>query len=82
MEYHPRRNRLTHNLLFEEFEMVLENWVKLEREYEARTYGSRQLERWHSRIDLDTNKYIYLILPIIKIIINILFTHKPTLFTY
>jgi hypothetical protein len=23
VEYHPRRNRLTHNLLFEEFEMIL-----------------------------------------------------------
>lgn len=34
-EYHPRRNRLTHNLIYEEFEMILEDWVKLEREYEA-----------------------------------------------
>jgi hypothetical protein len=33
VEYHPRRNRLVHNLLFEELEMVIENWVKLEREY-------------------------------------------------
>lgn len=34
IEYHPRRNRLTHSLIFEEFEMVLEDWQRLEREYE------------------------------------------------
>ena len=34
VEYGPRRNRLTHSLIFEEFEMVLENWVQLEQEYE------------------------------------------------
>ena len=34
VEYHPRRNRLTQNLIYEEFEMVLEDWVKLEREWE------------------------------------------------
>jgi hypothetical protein len=26
MEFGPRRNRLTHSLLFEEFEVVMENW--------------------------------------------------------
>ena len=35
VEYHPRRNRLTHSLIFEEFEMVVEDWDKLEREYEV-----------------------------------------------
>ena len=34
IEYHPRRNRLTHSLIFEEFEMVVEDWDRLEREYE------------------------------------------------
>jgi hypothetical protein len=29
-EYGPRRNRLTHSLLFEEFEMQVEQWRKLE----------------------------------------------------
>ena len=33
IEYGPRRNRLTHSLLFEEFEVVLEEWSKLENEY-------------------------------------------------
>lgn len=33
VEYHPRRNRLAHSLIFEEFEMVVEDWDKLEREY-------------------------------------------------
>lgn len=33
VEYHPRRNRLTHSLIFEEFEMIVEDWDKLEREY-------------------------------------------------
>ena len=28
-EFMPRRNRLTHSLLFEEFEMILEDWEKL-----------------------------------------------------
>lgn len=37
VEWNPRRNRLTHNLIFEEFEMVLENWVKLEQEYQEST---------------------------------------------
>ena len=35
IEYHPRRNRLTHSLIFEEFEMVVEDWDKLEKEYEV-----------------------------------------------
>lgn len=29
VEYHPRRNRLAHSLIFEEFEMVVEDWDKL-----------------------------------------------------
>jgi len=33
VEYEPRRNRLTHDLNYEEFEMVLEDWVKLQTEY-------------------------------------------------
>lgn len=28
VEYGPRRNRLTHSLMFEEFEIVMENWQK------------------------------------------------------
>ena len=32
-EWGPRRNRLTHSLLFEEFEQVLENWIDLDEEY-------------------------------------------------
>lgn len=35
VEYEPRRNRLTHDLIYEEFEMVLEDWVKLQTEYDA-----------------------------------------------
>jgi hypothetical protein len=31
IEYHPRRNRLAHSLIFEEFEMVVEDWHSLER---------------------------------------------------
>lgn len=31
--YGPRRNRLTHSLLFEQFEVFLENWEKLEEEH-------------------------------------------------
>ena len=34
-EYLPRRNRLTHSLLFEEFELVLEKWQDLDAEYVA-----------------------------------------------
>jgi hypothetical protein len=29
VEYHPRRSRLAHSLIFEEFEMVVEDWDKL-----------------------------------------------------
>jgi hypothetical protein len=29
IESHPRRNRLTHNLIYEEFEMVVESWSNL-----------------------------------------------------
>ena len=35
MEYGPRRNRLTHSMLFEEFEMVVEKWQDLEEQYNA-----------------------------------------------
>ncbi len=35
VEYEPRRNRLTHDLIYEEFEMVLEDWVKLQTEYDG-----------------------------------------------
>ncbi len=35
-EWGPRRNRLTHSLEFEQFEMILENWQDLEDEYAAR----------------------------------------------
>ena len=31
IENNPRRNRLTHSMIFEEFEMVVENWDKLEK---------------------------------------------------
>lgn len=33
VEFGPRRNRLTHSLLFEEFEVILEKWQDLEQEY-------------------------------------------------
>jgi len=33
MEYGPRRNRIAHSMLFEEFEMVMENWQKLDEEF-------------------------------------------------
>jgi len=33
-EFLPRRNRLTHSMLFEEFEMTLERWQNLEDEYQ------------------------------------------------
>ncbi len=32
-EYGPRRNRLTHSMVFEEFEMVLENWEQFNDEF-------------------------------------------------
>lgn len=32
-EWGPRRNRLTHSMLFEEFELILEDWEDLESEY-------------------------------------------------
>ncbi|KAL4511956.1 hypothetical protein ABPG72_012801 [Tetrahymena utriculariae] len=35
-EWGPRRNRLTHSLEFEQFDMVLENWQDLEDEYAQR----------------------------------------------
>ena len=34
-DYLPRRNRLTHSLLFEEFEMLVEKWQDLSTEFEA-----------------------------------------------
>eukprot|EP01017_Pseudomicrothorax_dubius_P000678 TRINITY_DN0_c2371_g1_i1.p1 TRINITY_DN0_c2371_g1~~TRINITY_DN0_c2371_g1_i1.p1 ORF type:complete len:113 (-),score=18.05 TRINITY_DN0_c2371_g1_i1:103-441(-) len=35
LEYLPRRNRLAHSLLFEEFEVILERWSGLEARYAA-----------------------------------------------
>jgi len=36
LEWGPRRNRLTHSLIFEEFEVILENWQELNREYKEK----------------------------------------------
>lgn len=36
MEYAPRRNRVTHSMVFEQFEQVLENWQQLEDEYKQK----------------------------------------------
>ena len=36
LEYGPRRNRLTHSLLFEEFEVVMEEWQTLEHEFKEK----------------------------------------------
>ena len=36
MEYGPRRNRIAHSMLFEEFEMVMENWEKLNEEFKLK----------------------------------------------
>ena len=36
LEYGPRRLRLTHSMLFEEFEVVLEKWEQLEKEYQEK----------------------------------------------
>ena len=33
-EYLPRRNRLTHSMLFEEFEILVEKWQDLNKEFE------------------------------------------------
>lgn len=33
LEYGPRRLRLAHSMLFEEFELIMENWQNLEEEY-------------------------------------------------
>ena len=41
-EYLPRRNRLTHSMLFEEFETYLERWEALEEEYKSK--GDAMLE--------------------------------------
>lgn len=35
VEWGPRRNRLTHSLLFEEFEMVVERWQDLDEQFKA-----------------------------------------------
>lgn len=63
IEYHPRRNRLTHSLIFEEFEMIVEDWDKLEREYLVSKLIGIQMEAdWllsHS-FDLQSNKNTYL----------------------
>ena len=41
-KYSPKRNRLTHSMIFEEFEMVLEKWMDLEDEFKER--GEEMLE--------------------------------------
>lgn len=33
IEYMPRRNRLTHSMIFEEFEMLVEKWQDFENEF-------------------------------------------------
>ena len=33
VEYLPRRNRLTHSMLFEEFEIIVERWQEMEKEH-------------------------------------------------
>ena len=40
--YGPMRNRLTHSMLFEQFEMHLEEWEKLEEEF--KNNGEKMLE--------------------------------------
>mmetsp|Transcript_45141 Transcript_45141/g.52211 ORF Transcript_45141/g.52211 Transcript_45141/m.52211 type:complete len:103 (-) Transcript_45141:167-475(-) len=35
-EYGPRRNRLTHSMVFEEFEIAVERWQDLEAEYKEK----------------------------------------------
>lgn len=35
-EYMPRRNRLTHSLLFEEFETIVERWQLLNEQFETK----------------------------------------------
>ncbi|EGR30191.1 hypothetical protein IMG5_138440 [Ichthyophthirius multifiliis] len=42
-EWGPRRIRLTHSMMFEQFEQILENWQDLEDEYSAR--GSNMLKQ-------------------------------------
>mmetsp|Transcript_114877 Transcript_114877/g.171749 ORF Transcript_114877/g.171749 Transcript_114877/m.171749 type:complete len:104 (-) Transcript_114877:36-347(-) len=42
LEYLPRRNRLTHSLIFEEFETIIENWQNLNDEYKSK--GKAMLE--------------------------------------
>lgn len=36
VEFGPRRNRLTHSLLFEEFEMIVENWQDLDQGFKEK----------------------------------------------
>jgi hypothetical protein len=33
LEYGPRRLRLAHSMLFEEFELIMEQWQSLDEEY-------------------------------------------------
>ena len=47
-EYGPRRNRLTHSLVFEEFEMAVERWQELEAEYKEK--GNTAYRNRHSNI--------------------------------
>ncbi|CAK78962.1 unnamed protein product (macronuclear) [Paramecium tetraurelia] len=42
MEVGPSRNRLTHSMIFEQFEMVLENWEELNKEYAEK--GKKMLQ--------------------------------------
>lgn len=35
IEYLPRRNRLTHSMLFEQFEVLMERWQEMEDAYAA-----------------------------------------------
>lgn len=35
IEYLPRRNRLMHSMLFEEFEILVHKWQDLEEEYKT-----------------------------------------------
>ncbi|KAM3130164.1 hypothetical protein pb186bvf_017767 [Paramecium bursaria] len=42
-EWGPRRNRLTHSLVFEQFEQVIDDWQKLNQEYAQK--GQAMLEQ-------------------------------------
>lgn len=42
LEYGPRRHRLAHSMLFEEFEIICENWMDLQEEFKEK--GKNMLE--------------------------------------